>query len=134
MRTWGALSPLMRVLVVEDNPDGAESLALLLRIHGHEPRVAMDGHAALREAEDEQPDGVLLDIAWPGLDGYEVARRLRGRAEGKPPFLIAISGYADEDARRRSAEAGIDVHLAKPVNFDQLQDILRRFQRVVLPA
>jgi two-component system OmpR family response regulator len=127
----------LRVLVAEDNADGAETLARLLRLHGHETRVALDGPAALREAQDGEPDVVLLDLGLPGLDGYEVARRLRerhlGRPRGKLPLLIAVTGYADEEARRRSADAGIVLHLVKPVDFDQLQAILLRFRRVALP-
>jgi two-component system, OmpR family, response regulator len=126
--------PPLRVLVVEDNADAAESLALLLRMHGHQALIARDGHAALREAEASQPDVVLLDIGLPGLDGYEVARQIRGRSRGKPPFVIAISGHADDEARRRAAEAGIDLHLAKPANYDELQDVLLRFQSVFLTA
>jgi CheY-like chemotaxis protein len=126
--------PPLRVLVVEDNADAAESLALLLRLHGHEARVVPDGRAALCEADEYEPDVVLLDLGLPGgMDGYEVARRLLARARGNPPLLIAVTGHADEAARRRCQEAGIDLHLAKPANYDELQGILLRFQNVFLP-
>jgi CheY-like chemotaxis protein len=116
--------PRLRVLVVDDNADGAESLAILLRMHGHDPRVASDGPQALREAEEGRPDVVLLDLGLPGLNGYEVARRIREQPWGHGMTLIAITGYADDTYRRRSAEAGIDLHLAKPVDFPELQALL----------
>src|SRR4051812_8720569 len=91
----------LRVLVVEDNVDGAQSTAQLLHLYGFEPLVALDGLAALREAENGPPDVVLLDIGLPGLNGYEVARRLREQARNKTPFFIAITGYGQEEDRRR---------------------------------
>jgi CheY-like chemotaxis protein len=134
--TTGPEAARMRVLVVEDNPAGAESLELLLRLNGHEPCVVADGESALRQAAEGEPDVVLLDLGLPGgMDGCEVARRLRRRAgaRGKVPFLIAVTGHGAEDDRRQSAEAGIDLHLVKPLNFDLLQAVLRRFGRVVGP-
>jgi CheY-like chemotaxis protein len=123
----------MRVLVVEDDEDGARSLATLLRLHGYDPHVALDGAAALREAGRGQPDVVLLDIGLPGMDGYEVARRVREEAHGREPFIIAITGYGVEDDRSRSAAAGIDLHLLKPVDFVGLDRLLKRFEGLVLP-
>jgi CheY-like chemotaxis protein len=102
------------VLVVEDRADAAESLALLLRLRGHEARVARDGPSALKEAASFRPDAVLLDIGLPGMDGYEVARRLRRQEGGGRALLVALTGYGAEDDRRRCLEAGCDRHLVKP--------------------
>src|SRR6516162_6114764 len=101
----------LRVLVVEDHADTAASMAVLLRIRGHEVEVAPDGPSALRIAADRPPDVALLDIGLPGLSGWHVARRLRERAPGKTPLLIAVTGYGREADRRRSLEAGIHLHL-----------------------
>ena len=112
-----------RVLVVDDNVDGAESLATLLKLLGHEVHVAHDGPAALRATADVRPEVVFLDIGLPGMDGYEVARRIRrpGRTEA---LLVALTGYGQEEDRRRSREAGFDHHLVKPVDPAVLEDLL----------
>lgn len=115
-----------RVLVVDDNADAAATLAMLLRISGHEVKVAHDGHAALEAARTFRPEVVLLDIGLPGLDGYEVARRLRSRPETAHSLLVAVSGYGQEDDKRRSREAGFDQHLVKPVDFAALRAVLPR--------
>jgi CheY-like chemotaxis protein len=117
------------ILLVEDQPDCASLLARLLGRLGHQACVAPDGPAALEKAGREPPDVVLLDIGLPGMDGYEVAARLRQDSGRKPPFIIALSGHADDGERRQAA--GIDLHLLKPVEFDALAGILRRFRRVV---
>jgi signal transduction histidine kinase len=114
-----------RVLVVDDNGDAAESLALLLRLAGHEARVAHDGPGALKEAEAFPPDAVLLDIGLPGMDGYEVARRLRRLEGARSATLVAVTGYGQDDDLRRSKEAGFDHHLIKPVDPSTLYDLLR---------
>jgi CheY-like chemotaxis protein len=123
----------LRILIVEDDVDGALSTAMLLRFNGYEPQVAFDGPSALREVEGEQADVVLLDIELPGMDGYEVARRMRARAGGKNPFFIAITGYGREEDRQRSEEAGIDLHLLKPANPEELLALLVRLENIVLP-
>jgi CheY-like chemotaxis protein len=123
--------PPLRVLIVEDCEDAAASLALLLRLDGHEVHVAGNGGMALRVAQDWPPDVVLLDIGLPGLDGYEVAKRLRARAAGMKPLLIAITGYGRDEDRRRSAEAGIDLHLLKPADPAGLRQMLKRFQGII---
>ena len=114
-----------RVLVVDDNVPAAESLAMLVRLSGHEARVVHDGTAALALAPEFRPDVVLLDIGLPGMDGYEVARRLRS-VPGTPPslLLIAVTGYGREDDRLRSRDAGIDHHLVKPVDFAVLEGLV----------
>jgi PAS domain S-box-containing protein len=114
-----------RVLVVDDNEDSADSLALLLELKGHEVRVALDGPAALATAHAFQPEVVLLDIGLPGMDGYEVARRLRAERAGEGGLLlVALTGYGQDEDRRRSREAGFDHHLVKPVDFDELTRVL----------
>ena len=122
----------MRALVVEDYADAAASMAVFLRHHGHEVEVARDGPSALRIAEDNPPDLALLDISLPGgLDGCEVARRLQKRAGGRKPFLIAVTGYGQEADRRRSREAGMLLHLLKPVDPEDLTKLLERFKTIV---
>ena len=104
-----------RVLVVDDNQDSSETLALLLRLQGHEVEVANDGPAALAKAAAFRPMLILLDIGMPGMDGYEVARRLRQTPGLENTVLTAVTGWGQEEDRRRTAEAGFDHHLVKPV-------------------
>lgn len=113
-----------RVLVVDDNRDAAESLAMLLELSGYEVRVAYDGPAALEAVRSERPDAVLLDIGLPMMDGYEVARRLCAAAEEHRPLLVAISGYGQDEDRRRAEDAGFDHHLVKPVDPELLDRVL----------
>ncbi|MDY3552211.1 response regulator [Gemmata sp. JC717] len=105
----------LSVLVVEDQDDCAQSTAELLTMCGHAVRVATCGPDALRDAAVEIPDVVLLDIQLPGPTGWEVASRLRERAGGRQPLLVAVTGCGSEEDRWRSADAGIDLHLVKPV-------------------
>jgi CheY-like chemotaxis protein len=102
-------------VVVDDNNDAAESMAMLLRTVGHDVHIENDGTAALRRLVTELPDVVLLDIGLPGLDGYEVARRLRAHPGGEAVRIYAMTGYGQEEDRRRSLAAGFDGHLVKPV-------------------
>jgi signal transduction histidine kinase/integral membrane sensor domain MASE1/CheY-like chemotaxis protein len=118
--TRGAL----RILLVEDNVDSADALAHLLRRRGHETYVARDGIDGLEQACARRPDVVLLDIGLPGLDGYEVARRLRAGGGVADALLVALSGYGQESDRRRAREAGFDHHLVKPVKLDELERVL----------
>jgi two-component system CheB/CheR fusion protein len=113
-----------RVLVVDDNRDAATTLALLLRARGHEVQVANDGHAALELAESFRPQVVLLDIGLPGIDGYEVARRLRSSPRTRDILIVAISGYGQDEDRKRSQQVGFDFHLVKPVDPAVLQSLL----------
>jgi CheY-like chemotaxis protein len=112
------------VLVVDDNVDSAESLAVLLRLYGHEVRLAHDGEAALKEARSFRPDVIFLDLSLPKIDGYEVARRLRLEPAMSGMTLVAMTGYGHEEERRRTREAGFQAHLVKPVNFDMLRELL----------
>ncbi len=113
-----------RVLVVDDNIDAAATLQLLLNSLGHETRVVHDGIQALEAAADFVPDIVLLDIGLPGLDGYEVARRLRTLRRERPLRIIAVTGWGQDADRQRSREAGVDVHLVKPVDPMTLTSLL----------
>ncbi len=113
-----------RILVVDDDPDGADSLAALLSLIGHETVVANDGLAALVLADTFHPDVVVLDLGMPGLDGFEVAKRLRKTSTGAGLLLIAATGWGHPEDRRRSLAAGFDHHLAKPVDLHQLAEII----------
>ena len=113
-----------RILVVDDNHDSADSLAMLLTITGNETFIAHDGAAALDAASEHRPDVVLLDIGLPTLNGYEVARRIRSEPWGKEIVLIALTGWGQEEDRRKSQEAGFDGHLVKPVNYPALMTLL----------
>jgi CheY-like chemotaxis protein len=109
---------------VDDNQDAAESLAVFLRLRGHEVATAVDGAAALELATTLRPDVVFLDIGLPGMDGYEVARRLREVPSLDSVLLIAVTGYGHDEDRRRSQAAGFDQHLVKPVDPAQLRALL----------
>lgn len=112
------------VLVVDDNADAAEALGRLLRRAGCRVETALDGPSALNRARELRPTAILLDIGLPGMDGYEVARRLRAAEDGRHVLLVAITGYGQEEDMRRSREAGFDRHLIKPVDIDEIKAIL----------
>jgi PAS domain S-box-containing protein len=113
-----------RVLIVDDNRDSAESLGALLRLLGNEVRLAHDGRSAVEAVRAYKPAAVLLDIGMPGMDGYEVARTLRGEPDLQEVLLVALTGWGQEDDRRRSREAGFDHHLVKPVDMIALNALL----------
>jgi PAS domain S-box-containing protein len=119
-----AASLTRRVLVVDDNWDSAETIALVVQLWGHETRITHDGPAALEAALSWRPEVVLLDIGLPRMDGYEVARRLRALDALGGVKLVAMTGYGGEEDRRRSREAGFDHHLVKPVDPGELQALL----------
>lgn len=117
----------LRILVVDDNEDSAESLAMLLELKGHDARTAHDGPRALAAAAEHRPDVVFLDIGMPGMNGFEVADRLRRQPETRNVLLVAMTGWGQEEDRRRSKEAGFDLHLVKPLDPDAaLDEILAR--------
>jgi CheY-like chemotaxis protein len=123
--TLGAGEP-RRILVVDDNRDSLETLAILLRLHGHEVVTADDGRSAFEALEAFTPDVALLDIGLPDTDGYEVARRMRAAAGGRPLLLVAVTGWGGRADRMRSREAGFDEHLVKPIDWEELQRVLAR--------
>jgi len=103
------------IVVVDDNDDAASSMAMLLRMMGHEVSIAHDGESALRRVEADRPDIVFLDIGLPGMSGYEVAEQMRKTEAGRALRLYALTGYGQQEDRNRSAEAGFDGHLVKPI-------------------
>jgi len=113
-----------RVLVVDDNEDSVDSLAMLLRMLGHEVMIAQDGERALQVADEFQPGVAILDIGLPKVNGYDLAKRMRERPWARELVLVALTGWGQEQHRRRSAEAGFNHHLTKPVEFNVLQQIL----------
>ncbi|QGZ59952.1 chemotaxis protein CheB [Paraburkholderia acidiphila] len=113
-----------RILVVDDNPDAGESTAMVLKLDGHEVKVASNGPSALKCAMDFQPDFIVLDIGLPEMDGYEVARRLRAMPRFADTLLIAVSGYAGEEYRERAKQAGFNHYLVKPAGLAHLNQLI----------
>lgn len=113
-----------RILVVDDNRDSAESMAVLLRLQGHETETAFHGDDVIDAVRSFRPALVLLDIGLPGIDGYEVARRLRADAANAGLRIAAMSGYGRDDDRARSREAGFDHHFIKPVDIGAVEAVI----------
>jgi len=120
-----AASPRRRILVVDDNVDAAEALGELLRDYGHEVATAHDGTRALDQARLHRPDIVLLDISMPEMDGYEVAKRIRGELGLGDALLVALTGFGEDGHRRLAREAGFDQHVTKPVDTSKLEELLK---------
>jgi CheY-like chemotaxis protein len=118
----------VRVLVVDDYVDNVESMAILLRLYDHEVDTAVGGPAALRAAAAKRPDVVLLDLSMPGMDGYQVAARLREMFDGGV-VLIALTALGFDEDRRRCIEAGFDSHLVKPADPPKLEKLIRKLAR-----
>lgn len=114
----------LRVLVVDDNVDAARTLAVLLNKYGHDARAVYDGSAALDAARGFQPNLIFLDIGLPGMNGYEVAQKVRAQQEFGNVVLVAMTGYGQEKDKQRSREAGFDHHLVKPADFNAFKQIL----------
>jgi DNA-binding response OmpR family regulator len=114
-----------RILVVDDNEDAADSLAMLLTVRGDEVRIAYDGAQAVEAEQAFHPEVVLLDIGLPKLSGYDVARRIRS-VRGEEVLIIAITGWGQEEDRAQARDAGFDHHFTKPVDFDVLLDLIDR--------
>lgn len=110
--------------MVDDSTSTAESMAALLHLKGHDARVAFDGPQALKTAAVFHPEVVLLDIGMPGMDGYQVAKQLRQMPGLEQTLLVAITGYGQEEDRRRSREAGFHHHLVKPVSLRAVEEVL----------
>jgi CheY-like chemotaxis protein len=113
-----------KILVVDDNHDSALSLAMMLSIMGHETRTAHDGESAVISAETFRPEVVLLDIGLPKLNGYEVAQRIREQSWGTSMYLIAVTGWGQDEDRQRSSEVGLNLHMVKPVEPSALEKVL----------
>jgi len=118
----------VRVLLVEDNADSAEALALLLRMLGNEVEVASDGISGLRAVETNRHEIVLLDIGLPEMNGYDVARRIREQPWGERIALIALTGWGQDEDRRLAKEAGFDHHLVKPVDPQVLMPLFEKLR------
>jgi PAS domain S-box-containing protein len=117
-----------RILIVDDNRDAAQSLAMLLNLTGNQTHTAFDGLEAVQVAESANPDVMLLDIGLPKLNGYEVCRRIRSHAWGQQMVIIALTGWGQEEDRKRSTDAGFDGHMVKPVAYDDLMKLLAKLQ------
>lgn len=113
-----------RILVVDDNADAADCLAMILKAEGHEAQAVYDGRTAVERVATFRPHVVLLDLGMPAPDGFETARRLRALPEGAELVIAALTGWGQEKDRRRTAEAGFDFHLVKPVRASELRDVL----------
>ena len=123
--------PPLFVLVVEDLDDAAQSTSELLTLCGHTVRVTGCCNDALRAVADEMPDVILLDIGLPDANGWQVAARIRERARGKQPFIVAVTGFGTEADKWRSADSGIDLHLVKPVDPQSLIRLLARVREAL---
>lgn len=121
--------PRLRVLCVDDNRDAADSMSMLLELLGYEVRVSYNGPAAIEAAKAFRPDACLLDYNMPGMDGCELARRLRGLAGRRPLFLVATTAHGSVRVRCLTASAGFNVHLVKPLDLDALEGALSGFER-----
>ena len=120
-----------RILVADDSVDAAESIGMLLELRGHDVRLAHTGRQAIETSESYRPDVVLLDISLPDMNGYEVGRRLRSAQGAGSPVLVAVTGFGHEDDRTRAREAGIDLHLTKPVDPARLIELLHSLGETV---
>jgi CheY-like chemotaxis protein len=120
----GNASNCRRILIVDDNPESAKSLAMLLRLRGFETRTAADGVEAVEAAEEFRPDVALLDLGLPKADGYEACRRIRRQSWGKAMRLLALTGRDRDEDRQRSTEAGFNGHLVKPIDLADLEPML----------
>ena len=116
---------IKRILIADDNLDAAESLQLWLQLAGHEVAIAANGTDALSVAEKFRPEVALLDLGMPDLSGFDVARGIRAAPWGRGIILIALTGWGQEEDRRRTAEAGFDHHLTKPIPPDTIEELVR---------
>jgi CheY-like chemotaxis protein len=116
----------LRVLLVDDDPGSAATLSLLIEYAGFEVRVARDGETALRLVDTFRPEAVVMDINLPGMDGHEIARRLRASPSNRGICLVALTGYGHEQDVARSREAGFDHHFVKPTDPQEITDLLGR--------
>jgi CheY-like chemotaxis protein len=120
--------PGRRILIVDDSRDAATSLAILLKLTGNETHTAFDGLKAVEAAATLRPEVVFLDIGLPSLNGYEVCRRIRGQPGGKGMLVVALTGWGQEEDRKKCRDAGFDSHLVKPIQLPALTKLLANFQ------
>ncbi len=118
------MSRSRRVLLIDDNVDAAESLAQLLALSGHDARTAGDGAEGVRLAVEFHPEVVFCDLGLPGMSGYDVARQLRALPSGRELVLVALTGYGQPSDREKTAQAGFDAHLVKPVDPSVIESFL----------
>lgn len=123
----GLSAAAFRILVADDNVDAASCLAVLLEAMGNETRIAHDGIEAVRLAEAFQPDIILLDIGMPGLNGFDACSRIRAQPSSQGVFIVALTGWTQEETKQRSQQAGFDCYVIKPVESAMLEKILRDF-------
>jgi CheY-like chemotaxis protein len=119
-----------RVLIADDNVDAAEMLSMFVSMKGATAYTAYDGLAAVRIGLDVQPDVILLDIGMPGIDGYEACRQLRADPRSAGAFIVALTGWGQEQDIKRAEEAGFDAHLTKPADLDALEQLLAQAKRL----
>jgi len=122
-------SPSLRILIADDNADAAQSLAMLLRMFGHDVKTALDGESALTLAITYQPQAMVLDIGLPRMNGYDLARKIRTTPEIASSLLIAYSGFGQSDDKQRARDAGFDHHLTKPAAIQDLTILLTPLQK-----
>ncbi len=123
-----------RILVADDFPQAAETLAQLLRQEGYEVQIARDGLEAVTAAEHSHPDVIVLDLAMPELNGYDAARKIRQQPWGKDVVLIALTGWGQQRDRHRTKEAGFDAHLTKPIKYEAILELLEKLPERERPS
>jgi CheY-like chemotaxis protein len=114
-----------KLVVADDDPDGRETLKILLEMFGYEVRTACDGPTAVQEIAGFQPAAAIIDVSMPGFDGYRVARHVRAQSWGREIKLIALTGHGCDDDRQSASQAGFDIHMTKPLRADELERFLR---------
>ena len=122
-----------RILVVDDSRDSAESLGMLLELDGHDVRRAYDGFEAVEAAEAFRPEVILLDIGLPKLNGYEAAQKIREQPWGRDVMLVALTGWGQEEDRKKSRDAGFDRHVVKPLDHTALSELIASLSSVSAP-
>jgi CheY-like chemotaxis protein len=120
----------LNILIVEDNEDAAKSMLLLIKLLGHKGEAAFDGQAGVKAAQDNQPDVIISDLGLPGeFNGYDLARQIRANSRFSSTLLVALSGYGQEEDRKKAKEAGFDQHYVKPIDIGSLEEILLAVQQ-----
>jgi len=118
-----------RILVVDDNEDAALTLAMLIRMLGHDVKAVFDGREALDEGRNFQPQIILMDLGMPGMNGIEAAKQIRQLEWGKSVFLVAVTGWGQDEDKRRTREAGFNHHLVKPIRLGDVQNLMAMYEK-----